>query len=217
MTTTDTLPTFSQTLRDRTSGDHRSVERNPFTGALVQGTLPLAGYTDLLAQHLYVYEQLESPAASVADDPAVKPLLHPGLLRSAALEADLTDLVGADWRTVHPPTPGTQAYAARVHEVAQDWAGGYAAHHYTRYLGDLSGGQFIGRVVAKAYGLTLEHGGRFAHFEGLGDITEFKNSYRAGLDAAGWDEDEQARVIEEIHAAYRFNNDVFEDLAHHVS
>ncbi len=217
MTTTDTLPTFSQTLRERTSDDHRSVERNPFTGALIQGTLPLAGYTDLLAQHLYVYEQLENPAAAVADDPAVTSLLHPGLLRSTALEADLADLVGVDWRTVHPPTPGTQAYAARVHEVAQGWAGGYTAHHYTRYLGDLSGGQFIGRVVAKAYGLTLEHGGRFAHFEGLGDITEFKNIYRASLDAADWDEDEQVRVIEEIHAAYSFNNDVFEDLAHHVS
>ena len=217
MTATDTTPTFSQTLRERTSDDHRSVERNPFTEALVEGSLPLVGYTDLLAQHLYVYEQLENPAPAVAADPAVQPLLHPGLLRSEALEADLQDLVGADWRTVHPPTPGTQAYAARVQDVAQGWAGGYVAHHYTRYLGDLSGGQFIGRVVAKAFDLSLDHGGRFAHFEGLGDLTEFKNAYRANLDAAGWDEEEQVRVIEEIHAAYSFNNDVFEDLAHHVS
>lgn len=215
-TATDITPTFSQTLRERTSSDHRSVERNPFTAALVAGTLPLAGYTDLLAQYLYVYEQLEDPATAVAEDPAVTPLLHPGLLRTGGLEADLHDLVGPDWRTVHPVTPGTRAYAARVHEVAQNWAGGYAAHHYTRYLGDLSGGQYIGRVVAKAYGLSLEHGGRFAHFEGLGDLTEFKNAYRASLDAAAWDEEEQTRVIEEIHAAYSFNNDIFEDLAHHV-
>lgn len=216
MTATDTSPTFSQTLRERTSTDHRSVERNVFTEALVKGDLPLEGYTDMLAQHLYVYEQLENPSPEVADHPAVKPLLHDGLLRSAALEADLQDLVGADWRTVHPATAGTQAYAARVADVASSWPGGFAAHHYTRYLGDLSGGQFIGRVVAKAYGLSLDHGGRFAHFEGLGDLKEFKDAYRANLDAAPWDAEEQDRVINEIHAAYSFNNDVFEDLAHHV-
>jgi heme oxygenase len=212
MTAAQTEATFSTILRERTADDHRGAERSPYMSALLDGTLSRAGYTDMLAQHAYVYEVLEAPAPSVADDPAVAPFVHQGLRRTAALEADLTDLVGADWRSVHPATPSTERYVARVREVGATWAGGYVAHHYTRYLGDLSGGQFIGRIAAKAYDLTPEHGGRFADFGGLGDLTAFKDNYRAALDAAPWDADEQVRIVDEIRAAYAFNTAVFDDL-----
>jgi heme oxygenase len=216
MTTTDATETFSAQLRAQTSGEHRSAEQNPFMTALLRGTLPLAGYTDMLAQHAYLYEALEAPADAVATDASVTPFLHPGLLRSAALEADLTALVGDDWRSVHPASPATERYVARVAEVGADWPGGYVAHHYTRYLGDLSGGQFIGRIAAKAYDLTPGVSDNFARFDALGDLDEFKTGYRAALDAAPWDAEEQTRVLAEIRAAYAFNEAVFEDLIHHA-
>ena len=54
-TTTETpdtgAETFSAILRSRTSGDHRTAERNPFMAALLRGELPLSGYTDMLAPH----------------------------------------------------------------------------------------------------------------------------------------------------------------------
>ena len=37
--------------------------------------------------------------------------------------------------------------------------------------------------------------------------------YREKLDAAPWSEDEKARVIDEVLVAYRFNTELFEDLA----
>ncbi|HLT66268.1 MAG TPA: biliverdin-producing heme oxygenase, partial [Microbacterium sp.] len=45
------------------------------------------------------------------------------------------------------------------------------------------------------------------------DPTEFKNVYREELDAAPWDDAEKERVVAEVLAAYRFNTEVFEDLA----
>lgn len=217
MTAAQTDATFSTILRERTAGDHRAAEASPFVNALLKGTLPRAGYTDMLAQHAYLYEVLEAPDPAVASDPSVVPFLHPGLDRTPALLADLEALVGADWRSVHPATPSTERYVARVREVGATWPGGYVAHHYTRYLGDLSGGQHIGRIAARAYDLTPEHGGRFPIFEGLGDLGEFKDAYRAALDAAPWDQEEQVRVVDEIRAAYQLNSDVFADLEHHAA
>jgi len=217
MTAAQTDASFSALLRERTAGDHRDAETSPFMAALLKGELPLAGYTDMLAQHAHAYEALESPDPVVADDPTVAPFLHPGLLRTPALTADLTDLVGSDWRTVHPPSSATSRYVARLRQVGSTWPGGYVAHHYTRYLGDLSGGQFIGRIAARTYDLTPDRGGRFPNFDGLGDLDEFKQGYRRALDDAPWPLDEQTRIVDEIRTAYQLNSDVFAELAHHVA
>jgi len=216
MTVTHPPASFSTRLRDRTSGDHRSAERSPFLGALVSGELPVAGYVDMLAQHHHAYGVLEGAPPDLLGRRDVAPFLHPGLARLPSLAADLSDLAGADWAASNPPTAATQAYVERLRS-AWSWPGGYVAHHYARYLGDLSGGQYIGRVAAEAYGLTPTHGGRFARFDAIGDHDEFKAGYRQALDEAPWDEAEQERVIDEIRQAYRLNSAVFVDLEHHVS
>lgn len=214
MSTTDTAP-FSAVLRERTTSDHRNAERNPFMTALLQGKLPLAGYTDMLAQHAYAYEVLENPSETVAADPTVAALDHRGLHRSEALRSDLVALVGENWREVHPPTPATETFIARLREVGETWPGGHIAHHYTRYLGDLSGGQIIGKRVAAAYGFEARVNDNFARFEGLGDLDDFKNTYRAELDAAPWTHEEKVRIVEEIQNAYALNAAVLDGLSHH--
>jgi heme oxygenase len=50
----------------------------------------------------------------------------------------------------------------------------------------------------------------------FGDIAkpkEFKETYRAQLDAVDWDDAERDRVIDEVMVAYRFNTELFLDLA----
>lgn len=212
--TTETA-SFSSVLRDRTTGDHRNAERSPFMTALLQGKLPLAGYTDMLAQHAYVYEVLENPSDAVASDPAIAPFLDENLDRLPALEADLTALVGENWRQVHPPVPATERYVERLREVGANWPGGHIAHHYTRYLGDLSGGQIIGKRCAATYGFEEGVNDNFARFDRIGDLDDYKNAYREKLDAAPWDHDEKIRIIDEIQNAYTLNAEVFQDLSHH--
>lgn len=65
------------------------------------------------------------------------------------------------------------------------------AHAYVRYLGDLSGGQFIRRRIAKAYGLEDSAGVSFYDFKKLGsnesstigDMKKIKEWYREGMNA----------------------------------
>jgi heme oxygenase (biliverdin-producing, ferredoxin) len=101
----------------------------------------------------------------------------------------------------------------RIYEfVAQLWAGGFVAHHYTRYLGDLSGGQAIRRLMQRHFGFET-NGVGFYLFEQIADPKTFKDTYREQLDTAGWDESERERVIDEVLAAYRLNTELFDDLA----
>jgi heme oxygenase len=75
-------------------------------------------------------------------------------------------------------------------------------------MGDLSGGQFIGRVVRRVLGIDETNGAAFYDFPGVPDAKAFKEEYRRRLDAAPWDADERARIIDEIHRAYRHNTAV---------
>ena len=86
------------------------------------------------------------------------------------------------------------------------------AHHYTRYLGDLSGGQIIRHKLRQVYGLT-DDGVRFYTFDEIAKPKRFKDGYRALLDGAGWDAGEQTALIAEANEAFRLNRAVFDDLA----
>lgn len=212
-----TVVPFSTTLATKTATDHRGAEHSPFMGALMRRTLPLAGYVDLLTQYLHVYRAIEDGARILADHPEVAPFLDRALDRVPALEADLAELTTRPEvaGTAFSPTAATERYAARVREVTATSAPRYVAHHYTRYLGDLSGGFAIGRLVAGAYDLSPTHGGRFAVFDQIADPAAFKDAYRAALDVAPWSPDERAALIAEVHDAYRSNVEVFTSLDHH--
>nr|BFE57383.1 biliverdin-producing heme oxygenase [Dactylosporangium thailandense] len=200
---------FSAVVRRSTEGRHREAERAAFLGDLVRGRLPLAAYTAMVAQHLHIYAVLESAATVMRDDPVAAAFIHDGLTRRPALEADLHALLGDGWRDRTPASPATQRYTARLREVCFDWPGGFVAHHYTRYLGDLSGGQYIAAAVRAGYGTTATS---FYAFDGLGQPAAFKTSYRAALDAAPWTAAERTRIVEEIHIAYELNIAVLVDL-----
>ncbi|HWJ98315.1 MAG TPA: biliverdin-producing heme oxygenase [Acidimicrobiales bacterium] len=211
--TTETAERFSATVRSETAGDHRGAERSAFMEALMGGTLPLAGYVDMLAQHWYAYERLEAQGERLSSDPVAGAFVDTALLRLPALTTDLIELAGADWQAAYPASTATTEYTAAI-DRASAWSGGFVAHHYTRYLGDLSGGQHIGRVAARTYDLAPGRGGNFAVFA-IDDPAAYREAYRVRLDEAAWDADEQRRMIDEVHEAYRHNRAVFADLDRH--
>jgi len=201
---------FSQALRERTWASHGQSEGAGFMTDLMKGTGTLDDYTQLVVQHWYIYEVLEQVSAGMAGDPMVGTLITPELVRLPAIEADLDHLMGDGWRERISPVPATIAYCERMREVA-DWNGGVIAHHYTRYLGDLSGGQHIGKLMQRHFGLGDE-GVAFYRFEGIPSATEFKDAYRDALDAIEWTPEERERVIDEVLVAYDFNTQLFHDL-----
>jgi len=204
---------FSQALRERTWSGHSDSEGAGFMTDLMKGAGTREDYVALVAQHYFIYEALESAEQVFAGDPVVAQFATPRLTRLPALEADLEFLLGADWRDQITPLPTTVAYVDRIRRVtAERWSGGFVAHHYTRYHGDLSGGQFIGRVMQRRFGFET-NGVGFYLFDEIADPQEFKQTYRDELDRVDWDAAERERVIDEVLLAYRFNTELFDDLA----
>ncbi|MFF8188260.1 heme oxygenase (biliverdin-producing) [Microbacterium sp. NPDC016588] len=203
---------FSTALRERSRTAHSSSEGADFMTDLMNGSGTREDYVALVAQHWFIYEALEAATERMRVDPVASVFLSDKLTRLPALEADLEFLIGADWRERISPLPTTQAYVARIRRVAATWSGGFVAHHYTRYLGDLSGGQFIGRLMQRRFGFDT-NGVGFYLFGDIADPEAFKNVYREQLDAAPWDADEKERVIDEVLVAYRFNTELFVDLS----
>ncbi|MEO5535058.1 MAG: biliverdin-producing heme oxygenase [Pseudolysinimonas sp.] len=204
---------FSQALRERTRTGHGESEGAGFMHDLMTGVGTRDDYIALVAQHYFVYEALEAAATRFVNDPDAAPFINEQLTRLPALESDLEFLVGPDWREKIHAVPATERYVARIREVeAEGWGGGFVAHHYTRYLGDLSGGQAIGRLMSRYFGFET-NGILFYLFDQIADPRAFKDTYREQLDAADWETDESERVIDEVITAYRLNTDLFEDLA----
>ena len=202
---------FSERLKAATWGDHQAAEDHGFTRALLTGTLPVAGYAAMAAQHYFIYAALEEVGRSLADDPLAGRFHDPELERVPALATDLAHLFGADWRRKIEPTPATRTYAARIEQMA-DHPEGFIAHHYTRYMGDVSGGQFIRRSAASAYGLTDTAGVAFYVFDHLGSLPAFRTGYRERLDSLAVDTATADRLIAETRLAYQFNTEVLADL-----
>lgn len=205
---------FSQAIRAATEAAHADAEQAPFLSALLDGRLGREGLVRLTAQHLHLYRALEDVADAHASDPVVAPFLADELRRVPALEADLAALVGPGWEgAAAVALPATVAYGDRIREVgAAGWSGGVVAHHYTRYLGDLSGGLFIGRRLDDVLGIEGHRGTSFYVFDAIADPTAFKDRYRRTLDEAPWDDAERARIIDEVLLAYRHNTAVFDEL-----
>ncbi|GGT80031.1 biliverdin-producing heme oxygenase [Actinomadura citrea] len=206
---------FSARLRAATWSDHGDNETSDYMSALVEGRLARDEYAVLVAQLHPVYDLLERAADRMASDPVAGAFDLPGLRRREALEADLAYFYGPGWRSRVEPNASTARYCDRLREVCFDWPGGFVAHHYTRYLGDLSGGQYIGLQVRKTLELSAgDDGVRFYRFPGKPKA--YKDRYRRMLDAAPWDAAEQARVIAEVKAAYRLNAALTAELDEHL-
>lgn len=204
---------LSRQLRTSGRDDHRRAEQSPYLAALVDGSLDRDGYAAMVAQHYFIYDVLEQASAVMRDDPVVGPFVTDRLTRLPALERDLRFLLGPGWRSAIEPSPATDRYTARMREVCFAWNGGFLAHHYTRYLGDLSGGQIIRDTAEKTWGFPRKGDGvRFYVFEQIPNPAAFKRSYWELLDAVPGDELERQRIVAECKRAYGLNNAVFQAL-----
>lgn len=198
-------------IRTATAKAHRAAESSTFIDDLMGGRLPIVDYARLLAQLHAIYAPLEAAVAANID-PQTTPFLAQELNRLPALEADLTFLSGTDWASRLSILPATTAYADRIRSAAATWPGGLLAHHYIRYLGDLSGGQTIRRALDRHYGLTDGRGTAFYLFPGIDSPREFKARYRQLLDDLPWGEEEVRRLIEEVSLAFRHHGEIFREL-----
>ncbi|GAA4942851.1 heme oxygenase [Actinomycetospora succinea] len=211
MTVSEHLP-FSQSLRRATAAAHERAHHSAYMDALLGGRLALEDYATLVVQYWHIYSALEDGADRLADHPVVGGFAVDALRRRDAIAADLAFLRGGDRAGDVEPLPTTAAYVARIRETVDDWPGGWVAHHYTRYLGDIAGGQVVRVLLERTYGVTGD-GARFYDFAALGPVPPFRARYRGLLDAAPWDEVERARIADEACHAFELNIAMLHELA----
>ena len=203
---------LSTAMREGSRAEHEAAEGSSFIGELLAGRVSEAGYAAYLMRLRAVYAALESVGRSFAEDPYVAAVHDRDLERLACLDADLAHWApaGGSPSPVLEESPATSAYVERLHASAA-WGGLYVAHHYTRYLGDLSGGQAIGRTLDREF----ELGGRgvsFYAFDAVPKVKPYKDAYRARLDALGSSPADTARIVAEVQVAFRLNRALFAEL-----
>ncbi|GAB3199272.1 biliverdin-producing heme oxygenase [Nocardioides hungaricus] len=200
---------LSTAMREGSLAEHQAAEDSAFMSELLAGRVDEQGYAAYLLRLRTVYAAMEETVRAHAADPIVAAVADPALERLAAIDADLDHWLPGGPRTVE--SPAAAAYRERV-LAAGAWGGLLAAHHYTRYLGDLSGGQAIGRILDRTFELDGS-GIAFYDFAEIPKPKPYKDGYRARLDALGLSEADIARVVDEVKVAFRLNQALFAELA----
>lgn len=114
----------------------------------------------------------------------------------------------------YEPFDVTRRYVARLHEIGDTHPELLISHAYTRYLGDLSGGQFLKRALSRAFKLDKLNGegAQFYIFKHIKDVKAFKNMYRARLDSLPVSDELAESMVAEANRAFEMNMDLFMQL-----
>jgi heme oxygenase len=196
---------LSVAMRDGSRAEHAAAEHSSFMAELLGGRVNAQGYVAYLLRLRAVYGTLESVVRAHRNDPLVAAVYDPALERLAAIDADLEHWApGGPWQV---DSPATRDYCARLADA--NWGGAVVAHHYTRYLGDLSGGQAIGRILDRSFHLA---GAGLAFYEFSMRAKPYKDAYRSRLDGLGLDADAIDRVVDQVKMAFALNQAVFDEL-----
>ncbi len=188
--------TFSKELKEATKVSHSAAENTKFVAGFLRGVVDPEDYRKLIANFWYVYSTMERLIHD-ADDPTVKVLQgwQSQLDRKEALEKDLLYYYGPYWKEEVGPSPACDTYCFRLSELAQQDPYLLLAHHYTRYIGDLSGGQILCKI-----------------FPNIHDAKEWKTNYRAILDVLNLNESQKNAIFAEANYAFRLNMYMFDEI-----
>ena len=204
---------FSLELKEGTSKSHNAAENTKFVSQFLKGVLNPEEYCKLLSDFYYVYDTMETRIQE-SKDPLVRVLQqwNVQLFRTAFIQRDLRYYYGPMWRDKATPSEACNTYCYRLNEVAEKDPYLLIAHHYTRYIGDLSGGKILGGIAEKALTPPVGEGLHFYEFPMIEDAKAFKKNYRAVLDGLELDEQQRNAIITEANYAFRLNMYMFDEL-----
>jgi heme oxygenase (biliverdin-producing, ferredoxin) len=199
-------------LREGTKKSHSAAESTDFIKGFLKGVVDKPSYSKLAANLYFVYVALEAEFTRHQNHPVVGKLYYPELWREQSLEQDLAYYYGSEWRDRIEASPATKSYIQRIHEISAKEPDLLAAHAYTRYMGDLSGGQILKNIAKKAMGLQGNDGTAFYEFDTIRHHGEFKKQYRNALDTLPVEQAIADRIVDEANHAFHLNMDMFREL-----
>ncbi|XP_057182125.1 heme oxygenase 2a [Triplophysa rosa] len=205
---------LSEVLAAGTKESHDRAENSPFVKDFLRGRIKRELFKLGTVALYYVYSAIEEEIEKNKDHPMFAPLYFPSELhRQDALAIDLEYLYGEDWESKISCSAASQPYVDRIHEVGREDPVLLVAHTWTRYMGDLSGGQILKKVAQRALKLpSTGEGSKFYHFEGIHNPTAFKRLYRSRMNELEVDAETKQRLLDEANLAFKLNLDVFTEL-----
>ena len=198
-------------LKEGTKKSHSAAENTKFVASFLRGVLDPKQYRQLLTNFYYVYDTMEQRIRET-EDPLVKAIKSEALERKEALELDLEYYYGPTWKDEQIPSEACNTYCYRINEVAEKDPYLLIAHHYTRYIGDLSGGQVLKEITQRVLQPPVGKGLNFYEFPSIQNAKDFKNNYRAVLDNLDVDQSQINNLIAEANYAFRLNMYMFEEI-----
>ena len=203
---------FSKELKIGTKKSHSAAENTSFVASFLRGVVSKESYKKLVSDLYFVYSAMEEEVEKLKDHPIIGQLQLSDLNRVNALEQDLRFFYGPIWRSLITPSEACNQYVNRIREVAKNEPELLVGHHYTRYLGDLSGGQILKGIAEKALALGDGQGLKFYDFEIIEDPKAYKAGYRGILDGLPITEHQANAIIVEANYAFRLNMYMFDTL-----
>ncbi|KAI8091242.1 heme oxygenase-domain-containing protein [Gilbertella persicaria] len=218
-------PQLASAMREGTKVVHRAAETSVFTRRFLKGDINANEYGRYINSLYFVYKYMEELLEQYKQHPVVKIIHFPfELNRKESLEQDLAYFYGLDrveeLTQPNTMTPAVKKYVQSMKDACAKNPALLIAHSYSRYLGDLSGGQILAKRLKKhVFGLdendsswdTIE-GLRFYHFENLGNQADFKNFYRERLNAAKVDQQTRDLIVAEAVQSFELNIDLFDEV-----
>ncbi|MGI8504975.1 MAG: heme oxygenase (biliverdin-producing) [Hassallia sp.] len=199
-------------LRAGTQQSHTMAENVGLMKCVLKGIVDRDIFATFLGNLYYVYSELQAAIESNLKHPFIGALYFPELNRKAFLEKDMVFYYGNDWCSLVTPSPVTQTYIKRIRELSATEPVLLLGHAYTRYMGDLSGGQMFQKLVQMALKLSGYEGTSFYNFEQIPDKNAFKNKYRQALNELPIDDATANRIIVEANNAFKLNMEIAQEL-----
>lgn len=203
---------LAQQLREGTTKSHSMAENVSFVKSFLGGVVDKKSYRKLVANLFFVYTAIEEEIERNRENVAIKTIYFPELKRTSSLSHDLSYYYGLDWSNQVEPSLATQAYVNRIHDIGKNQPELLIAHAYTRYMGDLSGGQILKKIAQNAMQLSGSNGTAFYDFPDIEDDNAFKKIYRDAMDNAPLDDSQISQIIAEANIAFNLNMKIFQEL-----
>lgn len=199
-------------LREGTKKSHTMAENVGFVKCFLKGVVEKTSYRKLVANLYFVYSAIEEEMEKHREHPVLSKVYFPELNRKQSLEKDLYYYYGPNWREQVAPSPAAQAYVQRIREISATEPELLIAQSYTRYLGDLSGGQILKGIAQRGMNLSEGEGSAFYEFADIPDEKAFKNKYRQAMNELPIDEAMADKIVDEANAAFGMNMKMFMEL-----
>ncbi|XP_003417786.1 heme oxygenase 2 isoform X2 [Loxodonta africana] len=205
---------LSELLKEGTKEAHDQAENTQFVKDFLKGNIKKDLFKLATTALYFTYSALEEEMDRNKDHPAFAPLYFPmELHRKEALTKDMEYFFGENWEEQAQCSAAAQKYVDRIHYVGQHEPELLVAHAYTRYMGDLSGGQVLKKVAQRALKLpSTGEGTQFYLFENVDNAQQFKQLYRARMNALDLNPKTKERIVEEANKAFEYNMQIFSEL-----